>query len=94
VVTVAVSVTAQYPQELVGELKMTEEQEDEITPKVAYIPFTYSFSVDEFLQMWKDDCNEETPTQEDYDMYCINSAGECLYDMRGDIYDSICLRDA
>ena len=64
-----------------------------ITPKVAYIPFDYSISVDEFLQMWKDDCNEETPTQEDYDKYCIISFGNRFLDMQGDIYDSICLRD-
>ena len=61
-----------------------------ITPKVAYIPFDYSISVDEFLQMWKD---EETPTQEDYDKYCIISFGHSILDMQGDIYDSICLRD-
>ena len=65
-----------------------------ITPKVAYIPFTYFISVDEFLQMWKDDCNEETPTQEDYDKYCIIRAGRCFNNMHGDIYKSICLRDA
>ena len=62
-----------------------------ITPKVAYIPFDYFISVDEFLQMWKD---EETPTQEDYDKYCIIRAGRCFNNMHGDIYDSICLRDA
>ena len=59
-----------------------------ITPKVAYIPFDYSISVDEFLQMWKD---EETPTQEDYDKYCIIRAGRCFNNMHGDIYKSICL---
>ena len=55
-----------------------------ITPKIAYIPFKYTLSVDDFLEVWKDMDMEEEPTQEDYDTFILERAKSfILYNMRG-----------
>jgi hypothetical protein len=67
-----------------------------IIPKVAYISLEYTLSVDEFLKMWEQFRLQETegnPTQKDYDNWCLSTAKEYFYDMRGEIEHNIRLRE-
>jgi hypothetical protein len=65
--------------------------DNHIIPKVAYLPFEYALSVDDFLKFWEYFFQETegNPTQKDYDKWCLSNAKEYFYHMRGNIEDSI-----
>ena len=63
-----------------------------IIPKVAYLPFEYTLSVDEFVGLWNELEVVGEPTQNDYDEWCLDGAKVYFYRfyrMRGNIEDSI-----
>ena len=66
-----------------------------IIPKVAYIPFEYTLSVDEFLKMWEEETSgqEGEPTQNDYDTFLRSIAEDAIYSMRGDTEGNIRLKE-
>ena len=60
-----------------------------IIPKVAYIPLSYTLSVDEFLGLWNELEDVGEPTQKDYDEWVLDGGRVYFYRMRNDIEDSI-----
>jgi hypothetical protein len=64
-----------------------------IIPKIAYIPLEYTLSVDKFISLWGELEDVEEPTQKDYDDWCLGNARVYFYDMRGEIEESICLKE-
>jgi hypothetical protein len=66
-----------------------------IIPKTAYISLEQTLSVDDFLVMWEEETSgqEGEPTQKDYDTFLLSFAEDVFYDMRGDIYKSIRLKE-
>ena len=60
-----------------------------IIPKVAYLPFEYTLSVDEFVGLWNELEVVGEPTQNDYDNWCLDSAKAYFYGMLGNIVDNI-----
>lgn len=64
-----------------------------IISKKAYISLEYYLSVEDFLVIWNEMEQEGTPTQEDYDAFCLDYGKGYFYDMRAYIEDSIRLKE-
>ena len=66
-----------------------------IIPKVAYLPFEYALSVDDFLKMWEEETSgqEGEPTQNDYDTFLRSIAEDAFYSMCGDTEGNIRLKE-
>lgn len=66
---------------------------DPITPKTAYVSLEQALSVDNFRAMWDEVGEELEPTQKDYDNFCLTHGKAFFYEMRGDIEESIRLKE-